>query len=70
LQLFLGSKYTNGSKRDGENQLIRLPMPDEDKPYGVYFSQLIRYSRACGSYQDFLDRRLLLTRKLWNQGCH
>ena len=29
--------------------------------YGVYISQLIRYSRACGSYQDFLDRGLLLT---------
>jgi hypothetical protein len=27
----------------------------------------IRYSRAWGSYQDFLDRRLLLTRKLLNQ---
>jgi hypothetical protein len=24
-------------------------------------SQMIRYSRACGSYQDFLDRGLLLT---------
>jgi hypothetical protein len=36
--------------------------------YGVYISQLIRYSRACGSYQDFLDRELLLTRKLLNQG--
>ena len=23
--------------------------------YGVYISQLIRYSRACGSYQDFLS---------------
>ena len=33
--------------------------------YGVYISQLIRYSRACGSYQD---RELLLTRKLLNQG--
>ena len=30
--------------------------------YGVYISQLIRYSRACGYYQDFLDRGLLLTR--------
>ena len=30
--------------------------------YVVYVSQLIRYSRACGSYQDFL------TRKLLNQG--
>ena len=36
--------------------------------YGVYISQLIRYSRACGSYLDFLDRGLLLTRKLLNQG--
>jgi hypothetical protein len=29
---------------------------------------LIQYSRACGSYQDFLDRCILLTRKLLNQG--
>ena len=35
--------------------------------YGVYISQLIQYSRACDSYQDFLDRGLLLTRKLLNQ---
>jgi hypothetical protein len=34
--------------------------------YEVYISPLIRYSRACGSYQDFLDRGLLLTRKLLN----
>jgi hypothetical protein len=34
--------------------------------YGIYISQLIRNSRACGSYQDFLDRGLLLTRKLLN----
>ena len=36
--------------------------------YGVYISQLIRYSRACGSYQDFPDRGMLLTGKLLNQG--
>ena len=36
--------------------------------YAVYISQLIRYSRACGSHQDFLDRGLLLTMKLLNQG--
>ena len=36
--------------------------------YGVYLSQMIRHYIACGSYQDFLDRRLLLTRKLLNQG--
>ena len=36
--------------------------------YGVYISQLIRYTRACGSYQDFMHRELLLTRNLLNQG--
>ena len=36
--------------------------------YGVYISQLIQYSRACGSYQDFLDSVFLLTMKLLNQG--
>ena len=30
--------------------------------------QFYMFSRACGSYQDFLDRGLLLTRKLLNQG--
>ena len=28
---------------------------------------MVGYSRACGSYHDFLDRRLLLARKLLNQ---
>jgi hypothetical protein len=31
-------------------------------------SQLIRYSRHCGSYDDFLDIMLLLTKKLLSQG--
>ena len=35
---------------------------------GVCISWLIQLSRACGSYHDYLDRRLLLTRKLLNQG--
>jgi hypothetical protein len=35
---------------------------------GVYISQLIRYSRSCGPYQNVLDGGLLLTRKLLNQG--
>ena len=30
--------------------------------YVVYLSQMIRYARACCSYQDFLDRKPLLTR--------
>jgi hypothetical protein len=36
--------------------------------YGVYISQLIRYSRAWGTYLDFLNIGLLLARKLLNQG--
>ena len=39
----------------------------EAPAYGVYISQLIRYSRACISYHNFIDRGLLLTRKLLNQ---
>jgi hypothetical protein len=37
--------------------------------YGVYISQFKRYFRACGYYQDLLDRGLLLTRILVNQWC-
>ena len=33
----------------------------------IYIFQLIRHSRPCGSYHDFLDRGLLLTGKLQNQ---
>ena len=36
--------------------------------YGVYISQLIRYSRACNSYHDFLDKGFLLTKMLLDQG--
>ena len=60
-------------KRDDFNfPIVKLPFICSNIPaapaYGVYLSQLIRYSRACGSYQDILDRGLLLTRKLLNQG--
>ena len=60
-------------KRDDFNfPIVNFPFICSNIPaapaYGVYISQLIRYSRACGSYQDFLDIGLLLTRKLLNQG--
>jgi hypothetical protein len=35
--------------------------------FGVYISQLIRYSRACDQYSDFLDRAHQLTQKLPKQ---
>ena len=60
-------------KRDDFNfPIVNFPFLCSNIPavpaYGVYISQLIRYSRAYGSYQDFLDRGLMLTRKLLNQG--
>ena len=57
-----------------EQELLTLLLPficsniPAAPAYWVFISQLIRYSRACGSYQDFLDRGLLLTMKLLNQG--
>ena len=59
-------------KRDDFNfPIVNFPFICSNIPaapaYGVYISQMIRYSRAFGSYQDFLDRGLLLTRKLLNQ---
>ena len=58
-------------KRDDFNfPIVNFPFICSNIPaapaYGVYISQMIRYSRACGSYQDILDRGLLLTRKLLN----
>jgi hypothetical protein len=61
------------------DMLHKLNFPIENYPficnnipaapaYGVYISQLIRYYRACGAYQDFLERGFVLTRKLLNQG--
>ena len=32
------------------------------------YPSLIRYSRACACYQDFINRELQLTRKLLSQG--
>ena len=54
-------------KRDDFNfPIVNFPFICSNIPaapaYGVYISQSIRHSRVCGSYQDFLDRRLLPTR--------
>ena len=70
------AKRKNGSsklydKRDDfnfpiVNFLFRFSIIPAAPAYGVYNAQLIRDSRACDSYQDVLDRELLLTRKLLN----
>ena len=38
-------------------------IPVATPSYGVYLSELIRYSRACGSYQDFLDRGVAVNKE-------
>jgi hypothetical protein len=58
-------------KRDDFNfPIVNFPSICSNIPpapaYGVYIFQMIRHSRACCSYQDVLNRGLLLTRKLLN----
>ena len=60
-------------KRDDFNfKIVNFPFLCGNIPaspaYGVYISQLIRYSRACTHYSDFLERARLLSHKLLSQG--
>ena len=60
-------------KRDDFNfPIVNFPFLSSNIPaspaYGVYMSQLIRYSRACTSYVDFKTRTQILTSKLMRQG--
>jgi hypothetical protein len=52
--------------------IINFPFISSNIPaspaYGVYISQMKRYSRACDQYSDFLERAQLLTQKLLKQG--
>ena len=45
---------------DFNSPIVNVPFIPSNFPaalaYGVYISQMIRYSRTCGSYQDCLDR--------------
>jgi len=76
LQLKIGSERRlrtklYDKKYDFNFPIVNFPFICSNIPaapaYWVYISQLIRYSRACGSYQYFRNRRLPLTRKLLNQ---
>ena len=60
-------------KRDDfDFQIVNFPYLCSNIPsspaYGVYISQLIRYSRACSDYHDFLQRCAVLTERLLKQG--
>ena len=60
-------------KRDNfDFDFVNLPYLDGDVPrspsYGVYISQLIRFSRASSYVTDLNTRNKLLTQKLLKQG--
>ena len=60
-------------KRDDfDFQIVNYPYLCSNIPsspaYGVYISQLIRYSRVCSDYHDFLQRCVVLTERLLKQG--
>jgi len=47
--------------------ILRFTCISLDETVKIYISQLIRYSGAYSSYQNFLDIGLMLTRKILNQ---
>ena len=53
-------------------EIVNFPFLDGDVPrspsYGVYISQLIRFARMCSNVDDFNNRNLFLTAKLFKQG--
>ena len=75
--LDLNLPITNGivsskiyDKRDDFNfEIVNFPFLDGDVPrspsYGVYISQLIRFARVCSNVDDFNNRNLFFTAKLF-----
>ena len=60
-------------KQDDLNfEIVNFPFLGGDVPpsasYGVYISQLIRFTRVCSKADDFNNRNLFLTAKLLKQG--
>ena len=78
--LDLNLSITNGivsaktyDKQDDFNfEIVNFPFLDGDVPrspsYGVYISQFIRFARVCSNVDDFNNRNLFLTAKLFKQG--
>jgi hypothetical protein len=71
LNIDAGGKLTTQlyDKRDDFNlTIVNFPYTCSNIPlspaYGVYISQLIRYARACSTYDQFSSRGRLLTDKL------
>lgn len=65
--------YKLYDKRDDfDFPIVNFPFMESNIPsgpaYGVYISQLVRYSRVCLFYEDFRDRHVCLVRRLLSQG--
>ena len=77
--LDLNLSITNGivsstiyDKRDDFNfEIVNFPFLDGDvyrsPSYSVYISQLIRFARVCSNFDDFNNRNLFSTAKLFKQ---
>ena len=76
LHLFVSNGFVSSKiydKRDDfDFDIVIFPFLDGDVPrrpsYGVYISQLIRFSRVCSHVDDFNTRNKCLTAKLLKQG--
>ena len=60
-------------KQDDFNfEIVNLPFLDGDIPrspsYGVYISQLIRFTKVCSHVDDFNNKNYFLTSKLLKEG--
>ena len=76
--LFIRDKSSNITnklydKRDAFGfHIVNFPFMSSNIPsvsaYGVYASQLIRYTRCCSNYSDFLSRHRALVTRLLSQG--
>ena len=78
--LDLNLSITNGivsskiyNEQDDSNfEIVNFPFLDGDvprsPPYGVYISQLVRFARVCSNVNDFNNRNLFLSAKVFKQG--
>ena len=68
---FVSSKIYD-KRNDFDFDIVNFPFLDGDVPrppsYGVYISQLIRFSRVCSLVDDVNTRNKCLTPKLLKQG--
>ena len=71
-KLCIVSSKIYDKRHDFNFEIVNFPFLDEDvphsPPYGVYITQLIRFTRVCSNVDDFNNRNLFLTAKLSKLG--